>query len=87
MGIKKVGGGYIMIGVSREDLEDSISGLSQLKPVLQAIVIKSNGNNKRQAAADSAQIKKHFDTAINAMAMLLSEFEDCGEGKQEGEDT
>ncbi len=86
MGIERVGNGYIKIGVNKKDLEESISGLSQLKPILQAIVIKSNGNNKRQAAVDSIQIRRHFDTAINAMTMLLSGFEDYREGQQEGED-
>lgn len=86
MGIERIGGGYIKIAVSKEDLEESISGLSQLKPILQAIVIKSNGNNKHQAAADSAQIKKHFDTAIDAMTMLLSGFDGYGKGKEREDD-
>lgn len=80
MGIERIGGGYVKVAVSREDLEESISGPSQLKPILQAIVIKSNGSNRRQAAVDSAQIKQHFDTAITAMTILLSGFGDCGEG-------
>lgn len=78
MGIERVGGGYIKISLKKEDLEESINGLSQLKPILQAIVIKSNGTNMRQAAVDSAQIKKHFDTAIDAMTMLLSGFDGYG---------
>ncbi len=86
MGIERIGGGYIKIAVSKEDLEESISGLSQLKPILQVIVIKSNGNNKHQAAVDSAQIKKHFDTAIDAMTMLLSGFDVYGKGKEREDD-
>ncbi len=81
MGIERIGGGYIKIAVSKEDLEESISGLSQLKPILQAIVIKSNGNNKHQAAVDSAQIKK-----IDAMTMLLSGFDGYGKGKEREDD-
>lgn len=81
MGIERIGGGYIKIAVSKEDLEESISGLSQLKPILQAIVIKSNGNNKHQAAVDSAQIKK-----IDAMTMLLSGFDVYGKGKEREDD-
>lgn len=76
MGIERIGNGYVKIAVSQEDLEESIGALSQLKPILQAQVIKSNGSNKRQAAIDAKQLEKHFDTAINAMAMLLSGFEE-----------
>lgn len=74
--IKKVGKDIVKLGVSQEDLEDSISGFSALKPILQAQVIKSNGANKRQAAIDSKQLGKHFDTAIDAMTILLSGFPD-----------
>ena len=70
MGIERIGGGYIKIAVSKEDLEESIS----------------NGNNKHQAAVDSAQIKKHFDTAIDAMTMLLSGFDVYGKGKEREDD-
>lgn len=76
MGIERVGNGYVKIAVNQEDLEESLSALSQLKLILQAQVIKSNGPNKRQAAIDVRQLGKHFDTAINAMTMLLSGFEE-----------
>lgn len=79
MSIEKIGNGYVKIGVSQEDLEDSIAGLSQLKPILQAQVIKSNGSNGRQAAIDCAELGKHFDTAIDSMTMLLAEFEEYRE--------
>lgn len=71
------------IALKQEDLEDSINGLSQLKPILQAQLIKSNGANKRQAAIDVKELGKHFDTAIDAMTMLLSGFDDYREGQQE----
>ena len=74
--IEKVGKNLVKVGVSQEDLEESIDGLSQLKPILQAQVIKSNGANRRQAAIDSATLGKHFDTAMDAMTMLLSGFPD-----------
>lgn len=74
--VEKVGKGLVKIGVSQEDLEDSISGLRELKPILQAQVIKSNGTNKRQATIDSRELGRHFDTAITAMMMLLSGFPD-----------
>ena len=84
MGIKRIGNGYVKIAVSQEDLEESISALSQLKPILQARVIKSNGPNKRQAAVDARQLGKHFNTAINAMTMLLSGFEEYQDKEEQG---
>ena len=73
---KDLGSGFVKIGVNQENLEDSIAGLQQLKPILQMQVIRGNGGNARQAAIDSAEIAKHFDTAITAMTMLLTGFED-----------
>ena len=69
--IKNLENGYVAVGVKKEELEDSIAGLSQLKPILQAQVIKGNGKNKRQAEIDSKELGKHFDTAIAAMTMIL----------------
>ncbi len=74
--VEKIGKDLVKVGVSQEDLEDSINGLSQLKPILQAQVIKSNGANRRQAAIDSTTLGRHFDTAIDAMTILLSGFSD-----------
>ena len=36
MSVEHIGKGYVKICVSEEELENSIAGLSQLKPVLQA---------------------------------------------------
>lgn len=85
MSVINIGGDYVAISVKQEDLEDSINGLSQLKPILQAQLIKSNGANRRQAAIDVKELEKHFDTAIEAMTMLLSGFDDYREGQQGGE--
>jgi len=74
--VEKIGKDLVKVGVSQEDLEDSINGLSLLKPILQAQVIKSNGSDRRQAAIDSTTLGRHFDTAIDAMTMLLSGFPD-----------
>ena len=82
MSVFNIGGDYVAIALKQEDLEDSINGLSQLKPILQAQLIKSNGANKRQAAIDVKELGKHFDTAIDAMTMLLSGFDDYREGQQ-----
>lgn len=76
MSVEHIGNGMVKIGVKQEDLEDSISGLQQLKPILQALVIKGNGTDERQAAIDVKELGKHFDTAIDAMAILLSGFEE-----------
>lgn len=76
MSVEKIGNGYVKVGVSQEDLEDSIAGLSRLKPILQAQAIKGNGSNRRQAAIDCAELGKHFDTAIDSMTMLLAGFEE-----------
>lgn len=64
---------YVVLKVSKEDLEESLAGLSQLKPILQMNVVIGNGKNTRQAAKDKAEIGKHFDTAITAMTMLLGQ--------------
>jgi len=82
MSVIDIGGDYVAIGVKQEDLEDSINGLSQLKPILQAKLIKNNGTNKRQAVIDVKELGKHFDTAIEAMTILLSGFDDYREGQQ-----
>lgn len=74
--VEKVGKDLVKVGVSQKDLEDSINGLSQLKPILQAQVIKSNGADRRQAVIDCTTLSRHFDTAIDAMTMLLSGFQD-----------
>lgn len=76
MSVEKIENGYVKVGVSQEDLEDSIAGLSRLKPILQVQVIKGNGSNGRQAAIDCAELEKHFDTAIDSMTMLLAGFEE-----------
>ncbi|MFR6365487.1 toxin PIN [Gallintestinimicrobium sp.] len=55
-----------------EELENSIAGLSQLKPILQTQVMKGNGRNTKQGLIDATELGKHFDTAIDAMVMLLT---------------
>lgn len=76
MSQENIGNGFVKIGVSQEELEDSIAGLKQLKPLIQQRVIMGNGNDKRQALIDAAEVGKHFDTAIDAMTMLLVGFKD-----------
>lgn len=40
MSVEHIGKGYVKICVSEEELENSIAGLSQLKPVLQGLEIR-----------------------------------------------
>lgn len=61
----------------------SIAGLSQLKPILQAQVMKGNGRNRQQGLFDAAELGKHFDTAIDAMTMLLAGFKEESEVQNE----
>lgn len=81
--VEHIGKGYVKICVSEEELENSIAGLSQLKPVLQAQVMKGNGRNTEQGLIDAAELGKHFDTAIDAMTMLLAGFKEESEAQNE----
>ena len=74
MSVEHIGKGYVKICVSEEELENSIAGLSQLKPILQTQAMKGNGRNTKQGLIDAAELGKHFDTAIDAMTMLLAGF-------------
>ena len=83
MSVEHIGKGYVKICVSEEELENSIAGLSQLKPILQTQVIKGNGRNTKQGLIDAAELGKHFDTAIDAMTMLLAGFKEESEVQNE----
>lgn len=83
MSVERIGKGYVKICVSEEELGDSIAGLSQLKPILQAQVIKGNGRNTKQGLIDATELGKHFDTAIDAMVMLLTGIR--GESEEQNE--
>ena len=72
--VENIGNGLAKVGVSQEDLEESIAGLRQLKPILQKQVMIGNGHDTKQGLKDAAELGKHFDTAIDAMCMLLSGF-------------
>lgn len=43
---------------------------------MQTQVIKGNGRNTKQGLIDAAELGKHFDTAIDAMTMLLAGFKE-----------
>lgn len=74
--MEKINNGMVKIGVKQEDLEDSIGGLRQLKPILQEQVLIGNGSNKEQGRKDAEELGKHFDTAIDSMIILLAGFPD-----------
>ena len=83
MSVEHIGKGYVKICVSEEELENSIAGLSQLKPILQTQVMTGNGRNIKQGLIDAAELGKHFDTAIDAMTMLLAGFKKESEAQNE----
>ena len=83
MSVEHIGKGYVKICVSEEELENSIAGLSQLKPILQTQVMKEKGRNTKQGLIDTAELGKHFDTAIDAMTMLLVGFKEESEAQNE----
>lgn len=83
MSAEHIGKGYVKICVSEEELENSIAGLSQLKPILQAQAMKGNGRNTKQGLIDAAELGKHFDTAIDAMTMLLAGLKEESEAQNE----
>ncbi len=78
---ENIGNRYVKISVKQEELEDSINGLEQLKPILQRIVISANGKDKKQAQIDAMELGKHFDTAITTMEMLLVQFPDYADAR------
>lgn len=55
MSVEHIGKGYVKICVREEELENSIAGLSQLKPILQTQVMKGNGRNTKQGIIDAAE--------------------------------
>ena len=83
MSVEHIGKGYVKICVSEEELENSIAGLRQLKNFLQAQVMIGNGRNIKQGLIDAAELGKHFDTAIDAMTMLLAVFKEESEAQNE----
>ena len=83
MSVERISKGYVKICVSEEEIEDSIAGLSQIKPILQAQVMRGNGRNTKQGRIDAAELGKHFDTAIDAMTMLLAGLKEESEVQNE----
>ena len=62
-------GKYKVLKLSKEGLESSIAGLSQIKPVLQKQCLMANIDG--QGKEDAKELGEHYDTAINAMITVL----------------
>ena len=63
MSVEHIGKGYVKICVSEEELENSIAGLSQLKPILQTKVMKGKPNcsgMKNPKSIPLSQAKKKY---------------------------
>lgn len=60
---------------TKNDLQESINGLSQIKPILQSQVLDAN-TDIYQGRKDAKELGEHYDTAINAMMMILAMMED-----------
>lgn len=65
---------YVILKLSKEGLKDSIANLSKIKPALQEQCLRINLD--RQGKKDAKELGEHFDTAINAMVMVLGMMED-----------
>ena len=60
---------YKVLKFSKDDLENSIKGLTQLKPQLQRMFLNVNFEGKGKD--DAKELGNHFETAINAMVTML----------------
>ncbi len=60
---------FKVLKLSKEGLESSIKGLSQIKPVLQKQCLMANVDG--QGKEDAKELGEHYDTAINAMITVL----------------
>lgn len=63
-----------ILKLSKEGLESSIAGLTQLKPILQKQCLAANLDG--QGKQDAKELGEHFETAINAMVTVLAYMED-----------
>lgn len=60
---------YKVLKLDKEGLENSIAGLSQIKPALQKQCLMANVDGKGEE--DAKELGEHFETAINAMITVL----------------
>lgn len=71
--IEKQNDKFVKIAVKRGDLEESISSLQELRPIMQELIIRGNERDKMTAMKDIADMNRHLDTAVDAMLILLAE--------------
>lgn len=60
---------FKVLKIKKEDLENSIVGLSGIKPILQKHCLTSNLDG--QGVQDAKELGEHFETAINSMITIL----------------
>lgn len=75
MSVEHIGKGYVKICVSEEELENSIAGLSQLKPILQAAECRSeymSSNLLRVVQEQQETIEKQSRLIADLIATLES---------------
>jgi len=67
-------GEFKLLKLSKKELESAIGGFSDMKPVLQkqCLLINLDG----QGLQDAKELGEHFETAINAMVMVLGFMEE-----------
>jgi hypothetical protein len=68
---------FKVLKLSKEGLESSIGGLSQIKPILQNQCLMANLDG--QGKQDAKELGEHFETAINAMVTILGLIESKGD--------
>lgn len=68
--IKNMGKDKVIISLTEDELLDAIENFKALKPMMQNIVRKANGNNTKQGMKDADELGHDFDVAIEAMTML-----------------
>lgn len=69
--IKNMGKDKVIISLTEDELLDAIENFKALKPMMQNIVRKANGNNTKQGMKDADELGHDFDVAIEAMTMLV----------------
>lgn len=86
MSRENLNNGLVKIEVSQEELENSISGLEQLLPVIERLVVKGSyfsGQGKKETREEITELREHFKTAIDSMTMILLNFPEYQESKEE----
>ena len=67
---KNLGNGNVLLGLTQDELEESISALEQLKIIMQNKLMELDFEG--QGLEDAEECGKHLDTAITAMEMIYN---------------